>query len=667
MKIMQPQPFRWSSIGLGISLFLICAVSLSFLLHGTFTDSGTMDELAHIPAGYGYVSHLDYRLNPEHPPLVKALAAFPLLFLKLNFPTGDPAWMSDINGQWTMGAKFLYESGNDANLIIRWSRLGPIILTILLILLIYVWAKELVGKWWALLPTFLFALSPSVLAHGHYVTTDIAAALGVFLGTYYFVKFLTKPTKHSRFAAGLAFGVALIAKFSTVLLVPYFLLLLLVSYALGVIRDFPHTETGVRSKRFIKRGLSQFGSLLAVFLVGVIIVVYPTYFLFTLNYPAEKQAQDTESILASFADGPPKPGEFCKPLRCLGELDIWMAKNPVTRPFAEYLLGVLMVIQRSSGGNTGYFWGEVSAAGSPWYFPAVYLLKEPLPVILAVLIAIAVTLFKVVWRTFERKRRIKDRILDYLTLNFAEFAMLLFVIAYWVYSVKSPLNIGFRHLFPILPFTYILIAVFWKNWVMALKVPAAESRFRLFIGWLRTLAEASLKYLVLVVLLLWFFLETLGVFPHFLSYFNQLGGGTWNGYRFVTDSNYDWGQDLLRLEKWVKSHREVDRIAVDYFGAGNPKYYLGGRGEGWSSSRGNPSTLRDASGQTSSGQVPPIHWLAVSVNTLQGAIQRTAPGFERKPEDEYRWLKAARPTATGLGNVPEPDFRAGTSIFIYKL
>ena len=69
-----------------------------------------MDELAHIPAGYGYVKYLDYRLNPEHPPLVKAIAALPLLFQKLKFPTDKSAWQKDVNGQWQSGAQFLYES-----------------------------------------------------------------------------------------------------------------------------------------------------------------------------------------------------------------------------------------------------------------------------------------------------------------------------------------------------------------------------------------------------------------------------------------------------------------------------------------------------------------------------------------------------------------------------
>src|SRR3989344_7912952 len=134
----------------------IVLATLFLMLWASFGDSAIMDELAHIPAGYGYVNNLDYRLNPEHPPLVKALAAAPLAFLYFYFPTGDPAWMKDINGQWAMGNDFLYGSGNDADYIVRSSRIGPMILTLLLIILIYAWSAELFGAWWALLPAILF-------------------------------------------------------------------------------------------------------------------------------------------------------------------------------------------------------------------------------------------------------------------------------------------------------------------------------------------------------------------------------------------------------------------------------------------------------------------------------------------------------------------------------
>ena len=113
-----------------------------------------MDELAHIPSGYSYLRYLDYRLNPEHPPLVKALSAIPLIFMGLRFPTDHSSWTNDVNGQWAAGNQFIYWSGNDADWLIFWARLGPIILTLLLTTLIYIWAKELLGAWWGLLPTF---------------------------------------------------------------------------------------------------------------------------------------------------------------------------------------------------------------------------------------------------------------------------------------------------------------------------------------------------------------------------------------------------------------------------------------------------------------------------------------------------------------------------------
>ena len=209
-----------------ILLAVIVSVSFGLMLNASLQESATMDELAHIPAGYGYVKYLDYRLNPEHPPLVKAIAALPLLFKNLGFPTDKPAWQTDINGQWVAGAQFLYESGNNADEIIQWSRLGPMLLTIILLIFIYVWTKELLGRWWALMPTFLFGLSPTVLAHGHYVTTDIGAALGIFVALYYFIKFLSSPSKEHLLFAGIAFGIAQLLKFSAVLLIPFFIFLI---------------------------------------------------------------------------------------------------------------------------------------------------------------------------------------------------------------------------------------------------------------------------------------------------------------------------------------------------------------------------------------------------------------------------------------------------------
>ncbi|MBI5220407.1 MAG: glycosyltransferase family 39 protein [Candidatus Liptonbacteria bacterium] len=674
-------------------LVILCALSLVFLFSAARGDSMTMDEQAHIPAGYAYAKYLDYRLNPEHPPLLKFLAGFPLRFLNLNFPTDRKAWTEEVNGQWEVGKQFIFDSGNDADLIVGWARVGPILLTLLFILLLYHWAREIVGSRWALLPTLLFGLSPNILAHGHYVTTDIAAAFGIVLGTYYFLRIFSAPTGRNILLAGLAFGVAQIAKFSTVLLIPYFIFLVLAFIAA---RWLLRRTDPLAAPKTDPSGGRLWLALLLTFVIGYVAVVYPAYALLTKNYPMAKQTSDTTFILASFGGGPAVPGASCNVGQCLAQTNIWMTRHALTRPIAEYVLGVLMVLQRSAGGNTGYFLGQVSAAGSHLYFPIMYLLKEPLPSLLIVLTALLGTLWGIGRKLRNRLPATRYSLLATRSLvlfiysRFTEFAMLVMIGLYWLWSITSPLNIGFRHILPTLPLIYILATVAWEKWAALRPVPTGDSVWRYYWNWLKSVGRSWSRHLLLLALIIWFLLETIFTAPYFLSYYNQLGGGVWGGYRIATDSSYDWGQDLKRLTAWVEERNQdpdpskhVDGIAVDYFGGAIPGYYLKDKVqkvEGWWSARGNPAqtqinadteTQINADGIGDNPRTYPresaIRWLAVSINSLEGAIQPGAPGFVRKPEDEYRWLTALRPPAPGLGNVPEPDYRIGTSIFVYKL
>ena len=154
--------------------------------------------------------------------------------------------------------------------------------------------------------------------------------------------------------------------------------------------------------------------------------------------------------------------------------------------------------------------------------------------------------------------------------------------------------------------------------------------------------DRKIKVGFVSVLTLWFLADVALAYPYYLSYYNEFVG-TKNGWKYITDSNYDWGQDLKRLETYVETNN-IDKIAVDYFGAGNPQYYMQGIAENWNSAKGNPLESN-------------IEWLAVSVNQLQGAVSPNTGTFYRAPEDEYQWLK----------NPHDPYAVAGTSIFIYKL
>ena len=89
-------------------LALIIFASFLLTFNASLQESAIFDEVAHIPAGYANARYFDYRLNPEHPPLVKAISALPLSFADLYFPYSDSSWTKDVNGQWAAGNAFLF-------------------------------------------------------------------------------------------------------------------------------------------------------------------------------------------------------------------------------------------------------------------------------------------------------------------------------------------------------------------------------------------------------------------------------------------------------------------------------------------------------------------------------------------------------------------------------
>jgi hypothetical protein len=551
-------------------------LGLMFILmfFSSWNDAATFDEVAHIPAGYSYLTQQDYRLNPEHPPLIKDLSAIPLLFLKLNFPTNIKAWTEDVNGQWDAGRIFLYESGNNPDKILHFSRFLIILLALIFGWILFVWTSRLYGNKVGLLTLFFFSFSPTIIAHSRYVTTDLGAAFGFFIGLMTFVNFLNNQTGKNLIIAGVVFGLVQLLKFSLIILAPIYFLL-------GILWV-------VISGYSWKEMLKIIGKIILIGLIGLIII-WAVYQFHVWNYPAERQIQDIKATLTS-------PG--AKPFV---NLIAWISDKHIFQGLGEYLFGLLMIIQRAVGGNASYFLGTVSASGSLVYFPLLYLVKEPLAFHILSLIALIFTIQNIKKAKEKNWRVVKEWMHD----NFAITASMIFIGVYFLQSITGNLNIGIRHILPTLPFIYFLVA-------------------RQIIRWQRGFTLK--RYSVVGALLLWLFLSTLVIFPYYLSYYNALVGGTKNGYKIATDSNYDWGQDLKRLVKFVDENN-IPKIKLDYFGGGNPQYYLKNKFEPWWSARGEP---------------PVGSWLAVSANTFQG-------------NKDYFWLKDKIPVA-----------RAGSSIFIYK-
>ena len=584
---------------LGIMLVLSISVALG--------DAAIMDEVAHIPSGYSYIHFHDYRLNPEHPPLLKDLAGIPLQFLKVTFPTDKNYWTTAANGQWDAGSTFLYLPGNNTEAILFWSRFPIILIALALGFMIFKWAKDLFGTKAGLFALTLYAFDPNVLGHDHYVTTDLGIAAFSLFAFFAFIKYLKNPNWKTITLAGIFLGLAALAKFSSVLLFPIFGLSLIV-YALARKEklSFSFLGSGKIKKFWVQKLYLYITTFIVIFAIHGLLIGL-VYELNIYKMPTEKIHQLIDTQLS-----PNGIQKIAAPYLHK------MADNTVLRPYSQYLVGFFMVFGRVEGGNTTYFFGQVTNQSFRAYFPLVFLIKESLPLLILLLFSIAVGLTILLKKNLPSfPKKIWTNIKDYFDGHIAEFSMLSFIALYWYVSITGNLNIGLRHLFPTLPFMYILIAK---------EVTIFGNRA----------AKKYQKYFWTIVLLLvaWLAAEVAFAYPNYLAYFNETVGGPKNGYKYVTDSNVDWGQDLKRLEKFV-SDNNIQKIRVDYFGGGDVVHYLGDKAIMWHSDL---------------GQEP--GWYAISATFLQNSLYYKIT--EGKPD--YEWLRERTPTA-----------EIGGSILIYKI
>ncbi len=606
-----------------INILAITLLLLFGLLAVTsmWDDSANYDERIHLPAGYSYITQQDMRLNPEHPPLVKDLAALPLLFMKINFPyqswgwdtplvadsSRTPAWQTDVG----FGNDLLYYSGNDAQKMMRFGRIPVILIGILLGFYVFRFSRELWGNLAGIIALTFYSFFPTVLAHTRLVTTDVAAAAAFFISFYYLYKWLKVPTRRNLWVFGIVFGLALLTKFSTFLSIPIFGLLVLVWWFLQ------------KGRRFWAFKFYIGGFIFA--LVIAYLVVGAVYSFHVWNYPAEKQAIDTAFILSTFKFKP------------LADFSIWLSSQPYLRAWGHYFLGVLMTTQRSAGGNTTYYLGEVSAAGARSYFPVVYLIKEPLAYILMVFFGLFLAMRHGVRHYQKRETKYWRRdFIDLIKNNPAEMGMLFIIFIYFAFSINSRLNIGVRHILPTIPFIYALTARQIASWIKG-NVIEKISIYRGFWQLLGLYWSIIKRSAFIILLFLWAILTVIFVYPSFLAYFNEIAGGPDNGYKFVVDSNLDWGQDILRLADFIEDNN-IKEIKMDYFSGAPAEYYI-----------------KTAKIESFNREVPQIGWLAISSTILMGACKGDKIPCSYN-ERAYTWLDSYKPVA-----------KIGYSIFVYDI
>jgi 4-amino-4-deoxy-L-arabinose transferase-like glycosyltransferase len=467
------------------------------LFFSTRQESQVFDESAHLFAGFEYWKHADFGLNPEHPPLVKLIAATPLLPLKLKEPPMAPIPFFKV--QAFIGAtQFLYGADADS-LIMRGRMMVAAVFAIGLALLVLAAGREMFGPETALLALALLVLEPVLLANGALVTTDIGLACLFFATIYAFYRYVKQPSPTNLALCAVASGLAMVAKHSGALVLPTIAILIVFEL---VFRWWQPTSASPKaSTRSIARQARQL--CLALFCIAV--VSYGILWAFYgFHYAARPTGLQLLPPLAAYSGLLSSPVEkaiigFCAQHHLFPE---------------AYLYGWVDILQ-IPGTRPTFVFGKIYSTGQWFFFPAMLIVKST--------ITLLVLLVLVPFAGLGKYRRE----LLFLTIPPAFFLLI---------AIFSDLNLGVRHILPLYPFLVVLgAAAGWKL--------AARSR-RAAIG------VAALVLLAAV--------SSLHAYPNYLAYSNEAFGGPSNTYRVVTDANADWGQSLKWVKRYLDDHHVSD-------------------------------------------------------------------------------------------------------------
>lgn len=495
-------------LGAALALYLALAVTS---LRG---KTSTFDECAHLPAAYSHLVLRDFRLTPDHPPLAKLWAATPLLFMDVRMRPDDEAWR--LRRQWEFGKRFLYR-WNDADRLFFWTRTAMAGLACVLAAAVFLWARRHWGLATAALALFLCVLSPDVLAHGQIVSTDIGAALFIFLAVVAFERATERATWPRVLAAGAAFGAALATKYSALVLVP-------VLGLLAVATAWWPEPMGMelRGLRVSGPAVPDRGRRALDVLLVLVVMVLVAWVVIWAAYLFQPSFSDDPGVNAAFEWERVRPDNpfFSEP--------ILFARRFSLLP-EPYLFGFFRFVKHSEA-RPSFLMGERSEVGHWYYFPATFLLKTPVGLMILLAVALAT----------RRRHAAPLRVECFLWLP---------VVVYLLLTLTRGLNIGHRHLLPLYPFLFV-----------------AAGRAAALVRGPRVLAA------VVLVSGGWYGVSVLRVHPHYLAYFNEPAGGPANGYRLLADSNLDWGQDLKGLRDWLRE-QGIPHAKLSYFGTADPEFY----------------------------------------------------------------------------------------------
>lgn len=562
-----------------IVLFLLF-MHASLLSWSATKHSPNLNEPAHLVAGVSHWKYIRFELYRVNPPLIRMIAALPVLASDANFDWSKFYESLGARPVFLMGREFIEVNGENSIWYFTIARWACIPFSLLGAYICYLWSKDLYGSIAGLFSLTLWCFSPNILAHGQFFTPDCGAtALGI-TAAYCFWKWLRQPAWKSAIIAGFVLGLAELTKTTWIILFglwPLIWFIWLVS----------------RKSDKVLSWKKQAMQLLCILSLGVYILNLG--YLFEGSFTKLKQYEFTSNSLTGYENEDQRIEKKKKNrfnFSWLGEIPIPLPKN--------YVLGI--DIQKRDFENfnrDSYLRGEFRDHG--WWYYYLYALAIKVPIGYWVLFGLA---FLHAFSVSSARASIWQ---DGLLLAVPALTVLILV------SSQTGFNHHMRYVLPVFPFAFI-----WMGqsalWIVEKKKIAA---------------------IVASISLLWAVGSSLTIYPHSLSYFNEIVGGPMNGHNHLIHSNIDWGQDLLFLKKWIKKHPEAKPFHLCYYGDFNPK------------DLGMDYFLPPVNEKNSPDFHPPPGWYAISVNYLKGDDRH-------KPKKGFTYFQNKKPVDT-----------AGYSIYIY--
>jgi hypothetical protein len=498
-----------------VVLLLVLAAELGFSVR---RESQTVDEAIHIYAGYRHWRG-DFGINPEHPPLAKLVAAIPLLFDSPKNPSSTSGSDSaDKSMEFSLGRQFVYS--NDAARILAETRSFIATFTVLLAVLVFMAARKMFGTGAAVVAMLLVVFEPSILGHGALVTTDLAETCCYFAAVYAFFHYTQRPATVRLIVSGLAAGLALAAKHSGILLLP--VLVVLAVAAVWLRRNAALVTNSSGGREWKMQVVRQAAALAVIFAIAA--ATLWGFYRFR-HSPRPHGHEMPESLTAFIQDGIQyRHAHGVMLTRVIPSLDNVLPES--------YVYGMADIAIDTAVGRPSFILGHLYPRGQWFYFPVTFVVKGTLGFLL--LLALSFGASRYLWR---EKRR--------------ETLFLLIPSGFFLaISSTSHLNFGVRHILPIYPFLIVLAA-----------------------GAALHLAHERRAWAYTVTFLVAFHcISSLRAFPDYLSYSNEAWGGPQETYRYLLDTNSDWGQGLIDVHDYLARDRITD-CWIDYIASVDLDYY----------------------------------------------------------------------------------------------